>query len=167
MSKGTSINNLSDVDMNVSQEINNVLAEIETSRNNEMPQQQQMQQMQQMPQMIQQMPPNLGQQLPPPQQVPQQYIQQQNPNYYQNFPIGPSSNGILEFFQNFMIMGDELKLVALIAGLFFVMNMSQTKNMLGKYLQFTINELGDSTMIGLVARGLILGLIFVIINKFI
>jgi len=164
MSKGTSINNLDNMDMNVSQEINNVLAEIETSRNNEMPQQQ----MQQMPQMVQQMPPNQGQQLPPPQQVPQQYMQQNpNPNYYKNFPTQPSSNGLMDFFKNFMIMGDEFKLVGIIAALFFAMSMSQTKGMIGKYLKFTINELGDSTMLGLVARGLIVGLIFVVINKFI
>jgi len=165
MSKATSINNLDNMDMNVSQEINNVLAEIETSRNNEMPQQQQQQQ--QMPQMVQQMPPNQGQQLPPLQQVPPQYSQQQNPNYYKNFPTQPASSGLMDFFSNFMIMGDEFKLVGVIAVLFFAMSMSQTKGMIGKYLKFTINELGDSTMLGLVARGLIVGLMFVVINKFI
>ena len=160
MSKATSINNLNDVDMNVSQEINNVLAEIETSRNNEA---------QQLPQMVQQMPPNIGQQMPPPQQVPPQYMQQmqQNPNYYKNFPVESSSGGIMDFLKNFMIVGDEFKLVGIIAGLFFAMSMSQTRSMLGKYLKFTINELGDSTMIGLLTRGLIVGLVFVTINKFI
>ena len=177
MSKATSINNLNNVDMNVSQEINNVLAEIESSRNNEQQQQhqQQHQQSQQLPQMIQQMPPMQGQQMPPPQQVPPQYAQQmqqqqqmqQNPNYYKNFPTQPESGGIMDFMKGFMIVGDEFKLVGLIAGLFFIMSMSQTRNMLGKYLKFTINDLGDSTMVGLVTRGLIVGLVFVVVNKFI
>lgn len=155
--KATSINNIDNVDMNVSQEINNVLSEIEQSKNNEMPPQ--------LPQMIPQQMPAPQQPL---QQVPQQYAQDPNfnmPNYYKNFPT-QSSGGVFDFLKSFMIVGNEFKFVGIIAALFFIMNMSQTKNMLGKYLKFTLNDLGDSTMVGIIARGLIVGLIFVLINKF-
>lgn len=171
MSKATSINAIDNVDRNVSQEINNVLAEIETSKNNEMQPQQQLPQMVQQQQM---MPPMQGQQLPP-QQVPQYIHHQQQqqdqgypaPNYYKNFPTEPPSGGIMDFLSSFMMVGDEFKTVGMIAALFFLMSMSQTKKMLGNYLKFTINELGDSTLIGLLTRGLVVGLIFVTINKFI
>ena len=163
MSKATSLNKMN-MDMNVSQEVENVLAEIESSKNNQIPQQlpQMVQQTQdQVPPQYQTMPPNQGQQLPPPNVG-------MMPDYYaKNFPTQPPSSGIMDFFKNMMIVGDEFKWVGVIAGLFLLMNLAQTKNMLGKYLKFTINELGDSTIIGIVARGLILGLIFVIVNKFI
>lgn len=158
MSKATSLNQMN-MDMNVSQEVENVLAEIESSKNNQIP----------LPQMVQQ----TQQTQQTPDLVPPQYHQNTHPNpemseyYAKNFPTQHQNGGIMDFFKGMMIVGDEFKWVGLIAGLFLLMNLTQTKNMLGQYLQFTINELGDSTMIGIVARGLILGLVFVIINKFI
>lgn len=164
MSKATSLNSISQMDPNVSHEIDNVLAEIESSKHNLQPQQQQ-QLPQMIPQQVQQMPPMQGQQLPP-----QQYIQSQNPNfampnYYQN-QSQQSSGGIMDFLASFMIGDNELKWVVIIAGLFVLMNLNQTVNLFGKYMSFTVNELGNSTIVGNVARGLTLSLVFVLINKF-
>lgn len=169
MSKATSLNNIDNMDPNVSHEIDNVLAEIETSKHNKAPQQlpQQISQPQQysMPQM----PPMKGQQLPP--QQPQQYIQNPNPNYAMpNFYHNqPQRSGIMEFLSSFMIVDNELKWMGIIVGLFLLLNMTQTINLLGKYLPFTMTftEMGNkSSILGMIARGLIFGLLFVLINKF-
>lgn len=178
MSKATSLNNI-EYDPNVSNEIDNVLAEIESSKHNQVPPQQ-------MAPPSVQMPPNQGQQIPPqqyqqmprdlpptrqaPQQVPEQVImdapkQMMAPNFYQ--PPQNTSGGILDFLQSFMIIGDELKWVAIIAGLFVIMSSETTIGLIAKYLSFTVNEIGVSTIIGNVTRGLILSLLFVLINKFI
>lgn len=183
MSKATSLNNI-EYDPNVSNEIDSVLAEIESSKHNQVPPQQ----MAPPPQV--QMPPNQGQQLPPQQyqQMPRDLPQQQPqhppqhpqgpeqvimdapkqmmpPNFYQ--PPQNTSGGILDFLQSFMIIGDELKWVAVIAGLFVIMSSETTIGLIAKYLSFTVNEIGVSTIIGNVTRGLILSLLFVLINKFI
>ena len=86
------------------------------------------------------------------------------PNFY---PNQPQSNGIMDFFSNLLVSVDEIKVVGIIAALFFMLNMQPVINMVGKYLAFTVNELGNSSMIGHVCRGLIAGLIFVITNKFV
>lgn len=180
MSKATSLNNI-EYDPNVSTEIDSVLAEIESSKHNQVPPPQQQQQMAPPPV---QMPPNQGQQLPPqqyqqmprdmqpPQQMPPQQQQQQMqtpivpPNFYQEPPQN-TTGGILDFLQSFMIMGDEIKWVTIIAGLFVIMNAERTIGFIAKYLTFTVNEIGTPTLIGKVARGLILSIFFVLINKFI
>lgn len=183
MSKATSLNNI-EYDPNVSNEIDSVLAEIESSKHNQVPIQHQ-QAPQQMPPPPVQMPPNQGQQLPPQQyqqmprdlpqqpqqpQVPEQVIRDPSkmmaPNFYQQPPQN-TSGGILDFLQSFMIIGDELKWVAIIAGLFIIMNTETTIGLIGKYLSFTVNEIGVPTIIGNVTRGLVLSLLFVLINKFI
>ena len=171
MSKSTSLNSLEHMDPNVTNEIDNVLAEIESSKHNNPPPTQQIQ-----------MPPMQGQQLPPQQPVQEQRqmyeqpLQQlpqmptpMMPNYYQNPMVAPSQtqSGLLDFLQSFMIMGDEFKWVGIIAGLFVLMNLPQTINLISNYLSFTVNELGNVTMLGDVARGLVLGVLFVLSNKFI
>ena len=180
MSKATSLNAIeSSGNTNVSHEIDNVLAEIESSKHNQVPQQLPPQQPVQMPPMQgQQLPPQQYQQqpreMPPqyqqPQEMPPQYIQSQDPqyampNFVQNYES--KSSGILDFLQSFLIMGDEFKYVAIIAGLFVAMNLSQTISFIGRYIPFTVNELGSSTLLGNVTRGLVLSIIFVLINKFI
>lgn len=185
MSKATSINSIEQIDPNVSTEIDNVLAEIESSKHNQVPQQQQMPQQQMMqPQQSMQMPPNQGQQLPPQQyqqmprdmnQLPQQQHSQQYsspPTPYQMpqhmmYPPQNQTGGILDFLQSFLIMGDEIKWVVIIAGLFVLMNTEKTVGLLAKYLSFTVDDLGQSTLIGMLARGLVLSVLFVLINKFI
>jgi hypothetical protein len=182
MSKATSLNNLEHMDPNISQEVDRVLAEVEASKNNQVPPPQIQQQMPQQPQVIQQMPPMQGQQLPPPQQIPpppqqmqqmppqqREYVQNMDPNFVMpNFYNNqkPQGNGIFDFLQSFLFIGDELKWVGILVGLFFFMNQTQTINFLSKYLTFTIDELGNSTMVGTIARGLILSVFFVLINKF-
>lgn len=165
MSKATSLNAIDNMDINVSQEVENVLAEIASSKNNQIPTQQQQQQ-HQLPQMIpqQMMPPNQGQQLPPP----SQHIQGANPNlnFYPNYPQPPQS-GIVDFISNLFVSGTELKFVAIIAALFVITNMQTSIDLLGKYLAFTITDLGNSSMMGNLTRGLIVGLVFIILNKFV
>lgn len=165
------------MDPNVSAEINNILAEIDASKHNQAPPQQQQQIPQQVPQqmqqqmpqqmpqqMQQQMPPMQGQQLPPPQQaIPPPQQQPMPPYMYQQQP----QPGILDFLQNLLIMGDEIKWVMIIVGLFFVLSTQTSIEFFGKYLPFTINELGNSTIIGVIARGLALSVIFVLTTKFI
>ena len=180
MSKSTSLNSLGDMDPNVTNEIDTVLAEIESSKHNNPPPPQQ--QITMPPMQGQQLPPQqpiqqMQQMPPPPQQLPQMIQQPQTPNPNQNFmpppyymqgqqPPQPQS-GILDFLQSFLIMGDEFKWVAVIASLFVLMNMNQTVNFVSKYLSFTVNELGSPTILGNVTRGLFLGIVFVLVNKFI
>ena len=166
------------MDPNVSAEINNILAEIDASKHNQAPPPQQAppqqipQQMppQQVPPQQPPMPPMQGQQLPP------QHYQQQaipppqqppmSPYMYQQQMPQPQS-GILDFVQSLLIMGDELKWVVIIAGLFVVLSTQTSMDFFGKYLPFTINELGNSTVIGMIARGLVLSVIFILTTKFI
>ena len=165
MSKATSIQSLTS-DANISHDVENVLAEIEASKINETvvaPQQ-----MQQMPQMPppQQMPTQQVPQIPP--EIAQQLQNQQPQQFYQNFPVPQQSgSGVMDFINGLMIQGPELKWLAIIAGLFVVLNLNQTVDFVGKYLPFTLNELGNSTMIGHLSRGLVLGLLFIIVSKFV
>lgn len=179
MSKATSINSLTS-DANISHEIDGVLAEIESSKINEsMPPPQMQQQVQMPPQQQQQvhmprqmetqtppqMPPQMPQQIPP--EIAQQ-LQNQPPQFYSNFPVASKSNsGIMDFINGLLIQGPEIKWIAIIAGLFVALNLRQTVEFVGKYLPFTINELQNSTILGHLSRGLILGLLFVVVNKFV
>ena len=177
MSKATSLNNIEKVDPNVSQQIDNVLAEIESNKNNQISQQQQ-------PQMIQKMPPMQGQQLPPPQQIPPPQMEQlpemiqsqppQNYNIPNNMPMYPSmmkqnqsQDGILGFLSSFLLIGDDLKNIGIIVALFVIVNLQPVMNLIGKYLTFTIDEIGNSTILGSIIRGIILSFVFVLITKFI
>lgn len=181
MSKATSLNNIERVDPNVSQQIDNVLAEIESAKHNQMPPQQ----VQQQPQVIQQMPPMQGQQLPPPQQIPptqqfpemipqqqhtqpppQQYIPQMPREYTQNM-MQSNKDGILGFLSSFLIIGDELKWMGILTFLFIIINLQQSINFIGNYFSFTITEIGNSTVLGSLIRGIILSFVFVLVNKFI
>ena len=170
MSKATSIQSLTS-DANISHDVESVLAEIEQGKINESMAPPQMQQ--QMPQMPQMPPQQVPQQMPT-QQVPQippeiaKQLQNQPQQFYSQFPVSQQSNsGIMDFINGLLIQGPELKWLAIIAGLFVVLNLNQTVEFVGKYLPFTLNELGNSTMIGHLSRGLVLGLLFVIVSKFV
>ena len=167
MSKATSIQSLTS-DATISYDVESVLAEIEQGKMNENRPVPQIQKMPQMPpqQVPQQMPTQQVPQIPP--EIAKQLQNQQPQQFYSQFPVSQqSSSGVMDFINGLLIQGPELRWIAIIAGLFIALNLNQTVEFIGKYLPFTLNELGNSTMIGNLSRGLILGLLFVVTTKFV
>lgn len=94
----------------------------------------------------------------------QQYMNQQQNNEQVNKPV-QKKDGIIDKIMNLINSSqDKLKYVVIITCLYVGLNLEVTNNLIKKYISFVVNEHNEINMNGIILKGVILGLLYYIMN---
>lgn len=95
----------------------------------------------------------------------QQYMnQQQNVQQNNNQPVQKKEGIIDKIMELVNSSQDKLKYVVIIACLYVGLNLEVTNNLIKKYLSFVINEHNEINMNGIILKGIVLGMLYFVIN---
>ena len=94
----------------------------------------------------------------------QQYINQQQNSQQVNQQV-PKKEGIIDKIIELVNSSqDKFKYIVIIACLYVGLNLEVTNNLIKKYISFVVNEHNEINMNGIILKGIVLGLLYFIIN---
>lgn len=94
----------------------------------------------------------------------QQYINQQQNQQQVNQPVQKKDGIIDKVMELVNSSQDRFKYVIIIAGLYIALNLEVTNNLIKKHISYVINEHNEINMNGIILKGVVLGLLYFVMN---